>query len=193
MTTAPEPRAELVEALDDPAFRTSVMGYAFARSRRPQEVEDLCQEAVSVALRRAAANGWDRALYPDPFALLRSIINGLVQNSRKSAYVKRRADYDEQNPPRESGEPSDPERVLVAGGRERLLEGREDTVRQRLASELPEGLKLLECMARGVRTEQGLADELRCTVPDVRALKKRIRVLGKDVRGRMPSDPGAVA
>ena len=180
------PHAELAQIIArDGALLEAVFSWAMGHTRHPQNAEDLYAETLTRAL-DPDYQGWDRDMYPTAGAFLGSVMNGLARNRLRSSYSARRADFDEQNPPPMAAPAADPEGQLAMMALGRRHAEIEAAVRARLADH-PLALDVLDAAARGIKGNIALAEELRCTVPEIVAAKRQMRTQAAIVRAERPS------
>ena len=184
------PREELAKIIArDTALRESLLCWAMGHTRHLQNAEDLRGDTLRRALDPEYA-GWDRTQHETVSGYLGSVMNGLARNRWRSSYMALREDLDEQNPPRVAAPTGDPEGKLLMAGRERKREDMEAMLRARVAHK-PVAVAVLDWAAKGIKGNVALAEQIRCTVPQVVAAKQLLREHAAVVKAERASEPGA--
>lgn len=187
MTVAPTSPAQAKSALDRaieadlPNLVAFLSWCAGRKGLRGADGEDVVAETFRTALSRerrlhaggdgGGASRWDPTVERLEYHL-RRVLDGVVANRGRSR--RRSRIVNEHELPDAASEAPSAEAALIARQQED-----EDAriVAEELTAQTHEGLTvpLLEAMRRGVEGHDKLADELKCTVPKVRAAIKRIR------------------
>jgi DNA-directed RNA polymerase specialized sigma24 family protein len=179
-------RAALKAELENnPALRDAVFVMALKRTRQRQDADDLCQDAILIAL-----DPKYRAINPaaeSTEGFLGSRLNGAARNRWRSSYMKYRADQDDPGAAGVIAPHLEPEHILARGGRERRRDEIFAGIRKSLAGH-PIPLAVLDLTeTKGIKGNIAMAKEIGCSVQEVENAKAMIKAHGRVVVSERPS------
>ena len=167
---APQSAAEVLHA--DPRLHLLLFGYACTKTRDKELAEELAQEAVACVLAGQGFYRWDR----DRKSLLdhlSDVIESLLANRRRRAYVKREEpmaeDADDRSP---DSKPSAEQQIDSREELERKLHLAE-RIRERVAKD-PIIPAMLKYRKKGIEKPAELATRVGCSAKDIYRAVERL-------------------
>jgi DNA-directed RNA polymerase specialized sigma24 family protein len=171
----------LEAAIVDDHTRDKLYRFAFNKTRHAQDAEDLAQSTVEAALKKDAkgdADAW-KGEPPPVMTWLGSVLNGVLANIRRARRRKPTVEAEIEEIP--SAKP-DAELQVLQLQEERERDDRREAVKAELRAHFAKAtdghmaLAMIDAIEEGVKGGKGIARRLGCSVPEVNAVRKRIKL-----------------